>query len=105
MTIIVVQTSKILCLGSVIFAEKGKEKIYSINPSDKELNLVVNSGVDGIINSLEFDDFGNNIYWVNPADYTVNVHSLNTQATMIIQKGDSACIPLSVTLAPSKGLA
>lgn len=65
--------------------------------------LILSDSTYGTIKSLQFDDFGNNVYWINPTNYCIKVINLNTLRTKTVYQGTPTNIPSSMTLAPNKG--
>lgn len=78
-----------------------QQKIYLLNPRNFTLKLIVSDGL-GTITSLEYDYFGNNIYWINPVRYLVNVINLSTLRSKTILKGGSTYIPYDLVLDPDR---
>lgn len=57
----------------------------------------------GSIKSIEFDEFGNNLYWLSPRDHSIKVYSFKTGEMTVIYDGNSRNhVPLDFTLAPSQ---
>lgn len=91
----------ILFIGHVILAEVGEENIYLWSPKEQKLELIM-SGGPGNIKTLEFDDYGNNVYWLNTETYTINVLSLHTRTRTVVYEGNSTHVPLDFALAPKE---
>lgn len=89
--------------GHVILAEVGEENIYLWSPKEQKLELIM-SGGPGNIKTLEFDDYGNNVYWLNTETYTINVLSLHTRTRTVVYEGNSTHVPLDFALAPKEKL-
>lgn len=85
----------------MILAETGEQNIYLLNPSTEELLLLVSDG-SGTITLMEFDDYGNNLYWINPVENTIKVISFETRTMATIFQGGPTYIPFDLTLAPHK---
>ena len=93
----------ILFLGNVIFTEMEQQRIYSWVPRTGDLHLLSDDG-PGSIQSVEFDNYANNMYWIDPANNEIKVMNLNnTSFRKTIFKGNSTYVPTELTLAPSKG--
>lgn len=73
-----------------------------MNPKDQVLKLIT-SDSGGVIQSLEFDEFGNNVYWISPTEHAVKVASLTTNRTMVLYKGNQTHTPDRLTLASNNG--
>ena len=81
----------------------GHQRIYSWLPQNgNELELIYDDGA-GTIDSISFDDHANNLYWINPLNHVIMVMNLNSCKKAKVYKGNSACLPLKLTLNPENG--
>ena len=90
--------------GRVILTETRNENIYAWKPGKSdEPELITYQEGSKMINSLEFDDVGNNIYWISPTKNTLKVTSCLTNKTAVLLAGNSSSFLFDFTLAPNKG--
>lgn len=82
-------------------AETGDQNIYLLHPRTQKLERLISDG-PGTITSMEFDDFGNNVYWINWMKYSVKVVNLKTSNSTTVFQGNSEFMPFDLTLAPYK---
>jgi len=57
----------------------------------------------GSLYSLEFDNYGNNLYWCDLMRRTLDVLSLSTNTQTTIMSELDGYIPIAVALAPDRG--
>lgn len=53
--------------------------------------------------SMQFDDFGNNLYWCDWDTLTIEAISLKTLSRTIIFTGSVTEVPMELALVPEKG--
>lgn len=80
----------------------GKQNIYSWTPRSRKLKLLFQNG-PGTINAIEFDNYANTLYWINPTNFTITATNLNSSASRNLFRGNSSYLPFELTLAPTKG--
>ena len=78
------------------------QKIYSWIPLTRELKLLLDEG-PGTINSVEFDDHANNLYWVDVRNFAVKVMNMESLKKIIVLQGESAYAPVDLALHPING--
>lgn len=61
-------------------------------------------GLLGLISSMEYDSFGNNLYFCDEDALTIEVISLTTFSRTVIAEGTLWERPVSLTLSPEHGL-
>lgn len=71
-------------------------------PVTKKLELILN-GDPGTINSIEFDDTANNLYWIDPVTRTLKVMNLVTRLKMDLVTGNSTYVLDDFTLVMTSG--
>lgn len=74
---------------------------YDIRTKAKPKPLVT-SGL-GVIRTMQYDDYGNNLYWVDGDSLSVEALSLTTLARTLIIDGTTDEIPSDIALVPEEG--
>lgn len=89
--------------GDIFVADKEDKKIYSVGFDDKESKTLVSTGI-GEVGGMDFDSYGNNLYWCDTEFKTVEVLSLNTMTRKVILRDLEGETPLDVALIPDEGV-
>ena len=88
---------------NVILTEVGYQKIYVWVPVTRKLELIANYG-PGTINSIEFDEFTNNLYWLDSTTHRLKVMNLDTRLKVnLVNEEDPAYLLSDFTLISHQG--
>lgn len=87
-----------LCFaGSVILTEMEEQKIYTWVPQSEELKLISNDG-PGTIKSIEFDEYSNNLYWIDPVKLEIKLMNLESRRKVTLLRSNTTYYPVDLTL-------
>lgn len=89
---------------TVLFKDKKNNYIYSYNLQTREAPVPVIEYGLGPISSMEYDNYGNNLYWCDENKLTVEAYSFTTFSRTIIISGNNSETPHSIALVPDQGL-
>nr|QQK84939.1 vitellogenin receptor [Chrysoperla nipponensis] len=91
--------------GQIIVCTQSNEKstIYTVTEDGNKINQLIHEDIENI-EGMDFDYFGNNLYWCDSGRKSVDVFSMETRKRkplLIDLKGDT---PLDVALLPDLGI-
>ncbi|XP_050441147.1 vitellogenin receptor [Adelges cooleyi] len=88
--------------GAIIIYDSKSKKISMYDVFKMKLLDLVTSEL-GVIHSLKFDNYGNNLYWCDWGRGTLDVLSLTTKTRTVLLSEVDGYIPIAVALVPDQG--
>ncbi|XP_025205329.1 vitellogenin receptor [Melanaphis sacchari] len=88
--------------GNIIIYDSISKKLFTFDLVKMKLSDLFVPEISSI-NSLEFDNRGNNLYWCDRTRRTLDVLSLSTKTHTTIFKEIEGHVPFAVTLVPDRG--
>ena len=80
----------------------GMRNIYSWVPKTKHLELMEQSGL-GTVRKMEFDNYGSNLYWIDPVAQVIRVMNADSRKKINIIQGNSTYEPIDFALISRQG--